>query len=72
MITVGQLKKMLESVHDDTLLVVEGRDHSYRRAEVHVTTAINEEPKKRAGHLSEDFGLDLEEGVKRVVVLLVV
>lgn len=72
MITVGQLKKMLETVHDDTILVVEGHDHSYRRAEVHVTTAVNEEPSKRHGHLSEDFGLELNEGAKRVAVLLVV
>lgn len=31
---VGELKKRLEGISDDTLLVLEGRDHSYRYASV--------------------------------------
>lgn len=37
--TVGQLKKLLESIDDNTILLVPGSDHSYLKAEADITTA---------------------------------
>jgi hypothetical protein len=34
-----ELKKLLEKVSDDTIIVVHGEDHSYRRGYVTVTQA---------------------------------
>ena len=49
---VGQLRKALEGVDDDVLLVVPGSDHSYREARVQQDKAEVFE----GGYLGEYFG----------------
>lgn len=69
--TVGQLKKLLQDVPDDTLVVVPASDHSYREVSASVTTAILD---ARYDHLSEDFGGGYEpehDDWKRINVVLV-
>jgi hypothetical protein len=41
-----------KNVPDDALVVVPGDDHSYREANVHVTTALV----GKRGHITEDYG----------------
>ena len=50
------LIKFLEKVDPEALVVVEGSDHSYRRADAHKAKAEACEPNKRNGHLAEYYG----------------
>jgi len=65
-ITVKKLREMLADVSEDALVVVPGRDHNYRVADVHVTTAI-----KGDKYLDEDWHTNLTDGEERIEVLLV-
>lgn len=50
---VGELKKKLEKVPDNVILVVPGNDHSYRECEVILTTGLYN---NMYGEWIEDFG----------------
>lgn len=47
--TVGQLKKLLEGVSDDTVILVPGDDHSYRESAPRLVEAAEPIEKKRRG-----------------------
>ena len=67
---VKQLKALLKKVPDDVLVLVPGEDHSYRKADANVTTALLEE----GGTWTEDYGEDTTpeaEYGKRKKVLVV-
>jgi len=65
-ITVKRLREMLAELDEEALLVVEGHDHNYRVADVHVTTAL-----KVDGRLEEDWHTGLVGAEKRIQVLLI-
>jgi hypothetical protein len=58
---VGQLKKLLAKVPDDTMVVTDSHDHSYRRVDV----AEKVKAEKCAGKFNEYYGKDqiFENGV---------
>lgn len=64
--TVADLRKLIADLADDTVVLVEGSDHSYLPASAAGVTAI------RAGReFFEDFGDELVPGASRVTVLYV-
>lgn len=65
--TVKDLKAILEQADDNALIVIEGDDHSYRKADADITTALKEN-----GQLFEDYGDEYAEpGAKRVSVVVI-
>lgn len=54
--TAKELKKLLESVPDDTLIVSPGHDHNYREVRAWLDTALYDED---CDILSEDHGEEI-------------
>jgi len=68
--TVGELKKLIEKMPDDTPILVPGDDHSYRAATASNCTALLE----RRNQWTEDYGEEMtpeKEYGKRVKALIV-
>ncbi len=61
---VKDLKKLLESANPEMEIVVEGSDHSYRRAHGCILTA-----RKEGGDYYENWDGELQKGEKRETVL---
>lgn len=66
--TVGELKKLIENLPDQTRIVVPAPDHSFRFAKVGESTIMYD---RASRSLHEDFGDQPDESYVRVTVLVV-
>lgn len=67
---IGQLKKWLENVPDDTILVVPVGDHGYKEVDAGLTTGL----RNHENEWTEDFGEDItpeKEYGKRLMIVVV-
>jgi len=70
-VNVAQLKQKLDEVNGDAIVVIPAFDHSYSIVHAsEVTTAIADS-KLRPWIISEDHGMDLEDGEHRIDVLVI-
>lgn len=70
-LTVGQLRKQMEDMADNTLVVRQGHDHDFRPTAAHETTALYD---RESDTLTQDHGEDSTpeaEYGKRIAVLLI-
>ena len=66
--TVGKLRKLIENVPDDTIVLTHGYDHSYDSVDIRLSTSLFD------GVYEEDFGEQFTpetEDKKRVQILLI-
>lgn len=66
---VSELKKLLENVDDDTTIVICGPDHSYR--EIYWVSKTSAVFCERLSYMYEDYNSPLQEGEKRIKVLVI-
>jgi hypothetical protein len=66
MLTVGELRKLIEGVDDRVLVVVPASDHSYSRVVGCVGIAITD-----GYEMYEDHGDEPEPGCRRITVLII-
>ena len=71
MMTVAHLKKLLEKIPEDTVLVTHGSDHSYDPLSVRAATLVEAEYVKSAHYFGEYYG-DLHDPESEVIKVVVI
>lgn len=66
---VGQLKKWLENVPDDTILVVPADDHGYREVDIGLTTGLRDHRHEWTQDHGEDITPEKKYGKRFMIAV---